>query len=94
MINRRRTSKEQLVEYFKKNLKKGYTPDTLKWALISQGYSRVVVEGALEDSQKEIAKEAPLFKEKPVIKYQLLDYENQPLEFKKSFWKRFLDFFK
>ena len=82
----RRTSKEQLVEYFKKNLKKSYTPDTLKWALIDQGYSRVAVEGALEEAQKEIAKEVPAFKEKPVIKYELYDEEDNPVNSKKRSW--------
>ncbi len=84
----RRTSKEQLMDYFKRNLKKSYTPDTLKWALINQGYSRVVVEGSLEEAQKEIAKEAPVFKEKPVIKYDILDDEDNPITFKKPWWKR------
>jgi len=84
----RRTSKEQLIDYFKRNLKKGYTPDTLKFALISQGYSRVVVERALEEAQKEIAKEAPIFKEKPVIKYQLLDQDDNLIRVKKPWWKR------
>lgn len=84
----RRSSKEQLIDYFKGNLKKSYTPDTLKWALISQGYSRVIVEIALEEAQKEIAKEVPIFKEKPVIKYQILDQDNNPITFKKPWWKR------
>ena len=56
MRNIRRSSREQLKEYFMRNLKKAYTPDTLKWALINQGYSRVVVETALEEAQKEISK--------------------------------------
>ena len=38
-MTNRRSSKEQLAEYFKRNLKKGYTADSLKWALINQGYS-------------------------------------------------------
>ena len=84
----RRTSKEQLMDYFKRNLKKSYTPDTLKWALINQGYSRVVVEGSLEEAQKEIAKEAPVFKEKPVIKYDILDNEDNTITFRKHWGKR------
>jgi len=90
----RRGSKEQLVEYFKKNLRKGYTTDSLKWALINQGYSRVIVEEALELAQKEMAREAPIFKEKPRINYQVLDKDGKPVEFKNSFWKKFLGFFK
>ncbi len=84
----RRSSKDQLVDYFKKNLKKGYTPDTLKWALVSQDYSRVMVENSLDQAQKELAKEAPVFKEKPKIKYELLDEKDNPVSFKKPLWKR------
>jgi len=87
-MTNRRGSKEQLAEYFKKNLKKGYTPDSLKWALISQSYSRVIVEEALNDAQKEMAKEAPIFKEKPLINYHAYDKEGKLVETKKPWWKR------
>lgn len=85
---RRLDYKRQLIEYFKRNLKKGYNSDTLKWALISQDYSRTAVEQALEEAQKELAEKAPVFKEKPVIKYQLIDENNNPIHFRKPFWKR------
>ena len=94
MTSIRKGSKEQLVEYFKKNLKKGYTTDSLKWALINQGYSRVIVEESLNEAQKEMAKEAPILKEKPRINYQVLDKGGKPLEIKNSFWEKFLRFFK
>ena len=94
MASIRKGSKEQLVEYFKKNLKKGYTTDSLKWALINQGYSRVIVEESLNEAQKEMAKEAPILKEKPRINYQVLDKGGKPLEIKNSFWEKFLRFFK
>ena len=81
-------SRGRLNEYFKKNLKKGYTPDSLKWALIGQGYSRVSVERAIDEVNKELAKKAPVLKEKPVIKYEILDEKNQPIIIKKSFWER------
>ena len=45
----------KIIEYFKKNLSKGYTPEALKWALVNQGYSRLTVENAFEDANKEIA---------------------------------------
>lgn len=83
----RRTSKEQLVDYFKRNLKKKYPADSLKWALINQGYSRVNIDLALEEAQKEIAKEVPVFKEKPSIDYQVLDEKNNPISIKKPWWK-------
>lgn len=82
-------SRRRLNEYIKRNLKKGYTPDSLKWALISQGYSRVSVERAIKEVNKELAKKAPILKERPVIKYEILDEKNQPIVIKKpSFWRR------
>ncbi len=91
-MTNRRGSKEQLIEYFKRNLKKGYTADSLKWALISQGYSRVIVEEAIVEAQKEMAKEAPIFKEKPRINYQVLDKEGKQVEVKKPWWKKLFGF--
>ena len=80
----------RLVDYLKKNLVKGYTVDSLKWALIKQGYSRTEVYKAVEMAHQELAQEAPILKEKPTIKYEVLNEENQPVaeEAKKSWWKR------
>ena len=58
-----------LIEYFKRNLKKGYTSGTLRIALINQGYSKVAIEEALKRANSELAEKAPIIKEKPVIKY-------------------------
>ncbi|MCF7910585.1 hypothetical protein K9L16_02855 [Candidatus Pacearchaeota archaeon] len=89
----------QLIEKVKKNLKKGYSAKTLKYALINQGYSRISVERAIERAQKEIAKELPeVTKDKPVIKYELYDSDNKQIwsstspnsKKKKPFWKKFL----
>ncbi len=52
--------REKIVEYFKKNLKKGYTVDALKWALIHQGYSRSAVELAVAKLNTDLAKKARL----------------------------------
>lgn len=79
--------RSRLVEYFKKNLKKGYTEESLRWALVNQGYSRTMIDTALEKTHKELAEEAPVLKEKPVIKYEVLDEENKPVEIKKPWWK-------
>ena len=81
--------KRKLIEYFKKNLKKGYTPESLKWALINQHYSRMIVEEALLEANRELATKAPVLKEKPVIKYEVYDEHNRPISLKKPFWKRF-----
>ena len=45
---RKRNYMQQLIEYIKNNLKKGYTKDSLKWALINQGHSKLEVEKALK----------------------------------------------
>ena len=80
--------KQRMVDYFKKNLKKGYSSDTLKWAIINQGYSRIIVENAMEDAMKDMAKNAPILEEKPIIKHEIIDENNQPVEIKKPWWKK------
>ncbi len=81
-------SKRKIVAYIKKNLKKGYTLESLRWALLNQGYSRVIVEDAINDVNKELASEAPILKEKPVIKYEIIDENDNPVEIKESWWKK------
>lgn len=85
---RRLDYKRKIVDYFKKNLSKGYTEDSLRWALINQGYSRTLVEMALEQANKELAEKAPVLKEKPVIKYEIIDEFDNPIIIKKPWWKR------
>jgi hypothetical protein len=80
-------TKNKLVEYFKKNLRKGYPEEALKWALINQGYSRTIIDMSLEITHKQLADEAPLLKDKPKINYEVLDENNQPVEVKKPWWK-------
>ena len=80
--------KRRLIDYLKKNLTKGYTIDSLKFALINQGYSRSIIEMAIEKANKELAERAPIIKEKPVIKYEIIDENDNPIRIKKSFWKR------
>ena len=79
---------KKIIEYLKKNLKKGYTLESLKWALIGQGYSKTSIERAIEELNKELAKKAPVLKEEPVIKYEIIDEQDRPIKIKKSFWKR------
>lgn len=83
-----RDSKRNLVEYVKKNLKKGYTLDSLKWALVKQGYSRSMVEESLVIANKELSEEAPVLREKPEIKHEVIDPNSIVVEPKKPFWKR------
>lgn len=80
-------SMRQIIDYLKNNVAKGYTMDSLKWALIKQGYSRSLVEKAIDNANKEIAETAPKLKEKPTIKYEVIDEYNNPIKVKKSWWK-------
>lgn len=77
----------KLADYFKKNFKKGYTADSLKWALISQGYSRTAVDKAIEQANLELSKEAPILKERPSIRHDVIGENDMPVE-KKGFWSR------
>ena len=61
----------EIISYIKKNLKRGYTKESLKWALIHQGYSKYEVEKAVIRADKELAESAPILKTKPVIKYEV-----------------------
>ena len=78
----------RLKDYIKKNLKKGYTEESLKWALIDQGYTKLIVERAINQVNKELSEQAPILKDKPVIRYQIIDEHDNPVIIKKSWWKR------
>ncbi len=81
-----------LVDYFKKNIEKGYNDETLRWALINQGYSRVEIQKAMEIAHQELAEKAPKIVEKPKITVEVVDNQNKTIqiETKKPFWKRWL----
>ena len=88
---------QQLADYIKKNLSKGYNLDSLRFSLISQGYSKISVEKAIEIANKQIATEIPPMKEKPQIVYRLVEDNSEPFTIsetsnKKSFWKRLFGF--
>jgi hypothetical protein len=81
----------QIVNYLKSNLKKGYTKESLRWALVNQNHSRIEIERAFKEAEKQLASEAPILKTKPVIKYEIVENttnvdQDEP---KKPFWKRF-----
>lgn len=81
---KRKNLVDELSEYIKKNLKKGYTKESLRWALINQGYSKLEVEKAVKKAEMELAEEAPILKTKPEIKYEIVEPQTE----KKSFWKK------
>ena len=84
------TRKRRLIEYFKKNLAKKYPIESLKWALINQGYSRAEIAVAADLAHKEIAETAPVLKEKPKITHQIIGEDNRTITLRKPFWRRLL----
>lgn len=87
IMEKPRSHVEQLAEYIKKNLKKGYTADALKFSLISQGYSRLSVDNAFALANEQLSKELQPIKEKPQITYKI-DEEVIPREgFFKRLWR-------
>ncbi|MFH1500675.1 MAG: hypothetical protein ABIE22_01900 [archaeon] len=82
---------QQLANYIVKNLQKGYTPDSLKFALQNQGYSRAEIDRAIKVANESLAKSAPKMIEKPVIKYEVEPIEDS-VE-KKGFLARFKGWF-
>ncbi len=82
---KRKNLGEELTSYIKNNLKKGYTKESLKWALLNQGYSKIEVAKAFQKANTELAAQAPILKTKPEIEYKVIPQEEEP---KKSFWRR------
>ena len=81
---------QQLANYIKKNLTKGYTPDSLRISIEAQGYSRSAFERALKLANEQLAAQAPIMKEKPIIKIET----EPPMQIdKKSFWTRIKNLF-
>ena len=79
---------QQLVFYLKKNSSKGYSMESLRWALINQGYSKIEVEKAVQIANQEIASQVPKFVEKPVIKVEV-----EPKIEEKTFWQKIESWF-
>ncbi len=79
----------ELAEYIKKNLKKGYTLDSLKYALIGQGHSKLEVEKAIKRVEDELAHAAPVLKTKPDITYEVVEPHETIVE-EKPWWKKVL----
>ena len=85
--------KRKLVEYIKKNMRKNYNVETLRIALINQGYVRTMVDEAIIIAVNEMAKEAPVLKDKPEIEHEIIVDEPVVVE-KESIWKRIVGWFK
>jgi hypothetical protein len=87
MGERENERKKRLTLYFKNNLKKGYTMESLKWALVTQGYSRTFIEEAMREATKQLASEAPVLKEKPLATSEIIE---EVVPEKRSWWRRLL----
>ncbi|MEK6825028.1 MAG: hypothetical protein AABY02_04200 [Nanoarchaeota archaeon] len=78
-----------LIEYAKKNLQKGYARDSLKWALVNQGHSKMEVEKALAQASSEYEKERI---RQPISSPTAVPLLSQAIEVEpeqpQSFWKR------
>lgn len=90
---------QQLVEYVKKNLAKGYTIDALRYSLVKQGYSRTSVDKSIDLANREMAASAPKLIEKPVVRFQTIDDNEMAAKVaanddKPGFWKRLFSGFK
>lgn len=81
---------QQLADYIKKNLAKGYTTDSLKVSLISQGYSRLSVENAIEIANQQLALQLPPLKEKPEITYKIIPEPETSKSKVSGFFKKIL----
>jgi hypothetical protein len=80
---------DDICEYLRKNIKKGYTMEALKWALVRQGYAKIEVEKAIKKVELEMAKAAPILDAKPKITYEQIAATTTEVEpEKKSFWKK------
>lgn len=52
---------DELADYVIKNLRKGYTKDSLRVALKNQGHSRMEIEKAIGKAEDQLAASAPIF---------------------------------
>ena len=82
---------QQLANYIKKNLSKGYTLESLKWALVNQGYGKIAIDQAIKIANEQLAQAAPKMIEKPVIKVKV--EPESVVEEKPGFWSKIRSWF-
>ena len=84
---------EEIISYIKKNLKKGYTKDSLLFALRNQGYSRVIINKAFDKVDLELSETVPKLEEtKPKITYEIVEPKEHKVKItnhKLPWWYRF-----
>lgn len=77
---------QKLADYIKRNVSKGYTVESLRWALVSQGQSRVQVDKAVKLFNEQMAASAPKIETKPIVEETVEVVEQQPE--KRSIWQK------
>ncbi len=80
-----------ILDYFEKNLKKGYKVDALKYVLLNQGYSKVEVAEAIKILEEKSKKEQEAVKkeEERRLKMQVQEEVKQVTQQqKKGFFRR------
>ncbi len=84
------TQTQKIVEYLRKNIKKGYKVEGLYYALMKQGYSRTSINHAITILKKQSNSETEKNKEKPNITYEnYLELKKEDIKpEKKSFFRR------
>lgn len=85
---------QQIANYIKNNLSKGYTIDSLKFSLMSQGYSRISIDKAIELANEQLAQKAPILKEKPQITYRTIPSQIEQESKKQGFFNKLFSFFR
>ena len=87
VVDRSKDYIQQLANYIKKNLVKGYTLESLKISLLNQGYSRIAINNAVDLANSQLAAQAPSVREKPEITYKVIPENFE----KKGFFKRLFE---
>lgn len=80
-----------ILDYFEKNLKKGYKIDALKYVLLNQGYSKVEIAEAIKIIEEKTKKEQEAVKkeEERQLKMQVQEEVKQATQQqKKGFFRR------
>ena len=80
--------KKKIIEYLRRNMEKGYDPDSLKWALVKQGYSRTLIDASIKEVKREPIRDPLAVREKPVITHEIIGENDQPVMENKPWWKR------
>jgi hypothetical protein len=73
-----------IVNYIEKNMKKGYSMDSLRWALVNQKYSKIEIDKAI----KIIEARTPKREEPKIVPIQEIKQESIVIPQKKGFFAR------